>query len=206
VENTGLYKKIVEVSNQEIAEIRLEGQKKISAYKEETLHSLQKAYDLELEKHIRDLEIKQQLQVLDFKQELKKELLTAKQEIIDEVFMLALEKLKKLSDEELKRFVVNNLQQETLEGNETLVVNNDEYNRYARLFSSGKQGKIVLDELEKLLHKSNLNLHLDKTNDLDGGFLLIGKKFDVDFSYKTLLTYIKEHNEIEIASKLFGDN
>ena len=119
----------------------------------------------------------------------------------------AFEKMMNMSDERLKDYVITIIKSESIIGDETILVSNTEYNRYLNLFSSEKSMKdsVVLDLLNtELGRKYNLVLS-NEGADIDGGFLIISKTYDIDGSYKTILNNVLENNESEIAKILFSE-
>lgn len=144
-----------------------------------------------------------------FDHSLKQYTLSVKKELIDQVFQRLLEKFKAFSDEDIRSYVVNRIKNEKLSGKETLKVSSNDYDRYARLFSSGKtlNGMILLDKLSMLLGNVNYQLTLAKDGaNISGGFQIIGSYYDIDFSYEALFDDLKRLYETEIATILFdGD-
>lgn len=144
-----------------------------------------------------------------FDHSLKQYTLSVKKELIDRVFKRLLEKFKAFSDEDIRRYVVERIKNENLSGTETLKVAPSDYDRYARIFSSGRtlNGMVLLDKLSNLLGNFNYQLTLAKDGaNISGGFQVIGSFYDLDFSYDALFDDLKRLYETELATILFdGD-
>ena len=59
---------------------------------------------------------------------------------------------------------------------------------------------------QKFLDGLNMNLVLGKTYiDADGGVVLAGKGYEKDLTIKSVLAYIREKTEGQVANALFGE-
>lgn len=118
-----------------------------------------------------------------------KVLLAEKRRVIDTVYAQALEKLKKLPQSDAVRLAEVLLSAYAEEGDELVFATNFQYKAQVLKLS-------VITE--KHLRNSG------KTADIDGGFVLLGKKSDKDLSYGALLALDREEYQSEIAAKLFA--
>ena len=207
MEKQDIYKKIEDKGKQEAQKIIFAGEQEAQAIKKEILEKAEVEIlikNKELSKYINE-ELVTKESVL--KQKEKMNILRDKKNLMLSTLNSAFEKMMNMSDERLKDYVITIIKSESIIGDETILVSNTEYNRYLNLFSSEKSMKdsVVLDLLNtELGRKYNLVLS-NEGADIDGGFLIISKTYDIDGSYKTILNNVLENNESEIAKILFSE-
>ncbi|MDD2258332.1 MAG: V-type ATP synthase subunit E [Bacilli bacterium] len=207
MEKQDIYKKIEDKGKQEAQKIIFAGEQEAQAIKKEILEKAEAEIlikNKELSKYINE-ELVTKESVL--KQKEKMNILRDKKNLMLSTLNSAFEKMRNMSDERLKDYVITIIKSESIIGDETILVSNTEYNRYLNLFSSEKSMKdsVVLDLLNtELGRKYNLVLS-NEGADIDGGFLIISKTYDIDGSYKTILNNVLENNESEIAKILFSE-
>ena len=119
-----------------------------------------------------------------------KVMLAAKRGVIDAVYARALEKLKALPQKDAVRLAEGLLLSYAEDGDELVFATNFAY-------------KAQVLKLAVVTEKNLKNS--EKTADIDGGFILIGKNSDKDLSYGALLALDREERQAEIAAKLFSD-
>jgi vacuolar-type H+-ATPase subunit E/Vma4 len=142
----------------------------------------------------------------EFEQSAKQEILTSKKALIEEVLNLALIKMKQLSDVQWKTLVIQTLSGDELNGNETIVASSADQKRFLALFTTDQTAKypVKLDLLNKALSGKDFSLTLSKkVSPVDGGFFVDGADFDIDHSYVTILSTLRDRYESELASILF---
>ena len=204
--NNSIYKKIEDKGNKEAQEILNAGQQKAAALEKSVLAG----YEAECKKILDDAKqanddlLKTTLTQVE--QLAKQKALFEKKESIEKAVEGAHKQLLKISDQELTKLVLRILSAETIQGTEALCVSKDEHSKYQKLFSTKKdaKGAVELDVLnQKLGGKYHLTL-AEEPADINGGFIIRGKSYDIDHSYTVLLENIKEEYEAEIAKLLFG--
>ena len=137
-------------------------------------------------------------------QQAKQNSLAKRKALIDQIFQLAHEKLMQLSDEELFKLVVSVLKKDDLNGDEEIRVSKKQIEHYKSVFQSSASSN-TLDLLNEALKGKKWQLTLSNTPAvIDGGFIVVGKTFDIDHSYRALLAEIKNQEEIALAQMLFG--
>lgn len=204
--NKSIYDKIIDKGSQEALEILNQGKQKAEALYNELISEANKEANRILNKNNEQNKNK----IKTFKSEIerlnKKEILFKKKELINELFLLTLSRLKALDDEKLINYVINHLKKENLTGNEIIKVNKNDYSKYLSLFSTEKPGDLVnLDKLNQMLGK-NINLKLSKEAvDIEGGFILVSDKYDINLSFESILKAFLLNNETEIANILFKE-
>lgn len=112
------------------------------------------------------------------------EKLKIKQEIIDKVFDLSKERLKELNEDEYIKFLSNNLKSINLKGTEILIV--------------PEKMKDKVKSIESLPKVS-------ENETVDSGFILKDSDVAINFSFDSLVDYLREELETEIAQHLFKE-
>lgn len=133
------------------------------------------------------------LKKLDFEHEKKRIVLEEKNTQIERVLSLLKDKLQNLNDADLFAYTVKSIKNQNIVGNEILQVNEKDYNRYLKLFSSAtkKADLVELDLLNKSLGKG-FNLKLEGTPALiSDGFMLIGEIYDLNFSIEPQIERVR---------------
>jgi len=121
----------------------------------------------------------------------KKLQLSAKKEILDVVFVRALENVKELSDKEYLKLLLGML--EIAEDGDVITISK----REEKVLT-----KKVVDEFAK---KKGIKLSLSKTlGDFDGGLILTGNGIDKNLTLEVEIGMIRNEIETQIAKELFS--
>lgn len=123
--------------------------------------------------------------------ERRKALLRAKSEVINEVFQQAYQKIKTLPDKEFLSLIVSLIKKEKYAGNEEIMVNKEEFNKYEALIPKINQ---ELKTEFKLSKKPAL---------IDSGFLMVGKYYDLNFDFMELINEVRREYESKLSEELF---
>ncbi len=110
------------------------------------------------------------------------EILKAKQDLINDVFLKAEEKLNSLNEEEYVKFLQSNIKDINFKGNEVIVVPEKMKEKVKTI---GLYPKVADDE------------------SVESGFLVKDNDVILNFTFKSLINYYREELEGEIANKLF---
>lgn len=110
------------------------------------------------------------------------EILKAKQNIISKVFSSAKDKLKNINEEDYIKFLKNRLSTIKLKGSEVL---------------------IVPERMREKVKKLGLNPSVSGSETVESGFLLKDGNIVMNFSFDSLVDFLREELEGEIASELF---
>jgi len=207
VEKSTIYEKIEKKGIEEAQAIIEEGKEHALKIKNDLMADARTEANKILEKANQISNERIKTATTQFEQAAKQTSLQNKKNLIDKVINLAYEKLKALDDNSLFKFVVKKVASENLNGDELIQVSKNDFNRYLHLFSTGtkKGSNYLLDKLNDALgSKYQLQLTNDYAN-IDGGFIVIGKNYDLDFSFSALLSTIKDEYEVEIAQILFNE-
>ena len=204
--NNSVYEKIELKGSLDANEIIRLGEEQAKTIEENLLTSATQ----EIQKILLDKEAKNQEKIrtktTEFRQDAQQNYLRTKQELISNVFLKIKERMKIMSDENLYKLVVSMIKNEIMVGNEIIKVSPNDYSRYLKLFSSAKSAEeyILLDKLNVSLQDKKYSLKLAKESiDIDGGFVIVGKNYDIDNSFEAIVNQLKEKYETEVAKILF---
>lgn len=117
--------------------------------------------------------------------ELRKELLSAKQKVIEDAFLTAFNKIKSLPQKDYEAFLERMLKESAEDGEELI---------------GRKEDKAVL---EAIIKKSSKKITLSKeTRDISGGFILKKGKIETNVSFDTLFESKRHDLEQEVGKLL----
>ncbi len=179
-----LTQKILRDAESKAQQIKKEAKEK----NEHLLHSQTKEAEDQkkrmLERAKREAALMKERVISNAELRVRDEKLKAKQQVIDRVFRLAKERLLNLDEETYVKFLQSNIKGLNLKGNEVLVVP------------------------EKLIPRvKTLGLKVQVAEDewVDSGFLLKDEDMVLNFSFDSLVDYLREELESEIAQGLFKE-
>lgn len=201
----GLKKLIFTQANEEAQTILTTAKKEKETLLEELNANSDKKVEVLLSDAKKDNAKKIAEKKLEFEHEKKRLILQEKNTQIERVLSELRDRILNLNDQELFNYVVKLLKNEKIKGDETILVNKNDYNRYLKVFSSAnKKAEVVeLDLLNKKLGKG-FNLKLEqKPAAIDDGFMLIGEFYDLNFSVEPQIEKIKRVYEREIHNILY---
>ncbi len=129
--------------------------------------------------------------------ESRKVLLSAKQEMVDRAFELALDRLCSLPDEDYIRTVAGLLAEAAPDGRGSVLFSSKDRERI---------GQAAVDAANrKLGEKGQLQLS-DQTRNIRGGFILSNGRIEVNGTFETLVRLQREEMAGEVAKLLFPEN
>lgn len=128
----------------------------------------------------------------------RNEKLTAKQAVIDKVFEKSIEKLCKMSDEEIKEFIKNKIVNADIVGDETIILN-EKGNKLvdanllkeinSELLAKGKKGELTISK---------------EVRNFKGGFILEKDGIEINNTFEDLVNSERDDLEFEVAKVLFN--
>ena len=127
--------------------------------------------------------------------EAKKQVLAAKQDLVDAAFQSALEQLLKLPEEEYISLLAKLAVNASATGKEQVILSQKDRTRY---------GKQIVTKANELLGKSAHLTLSGETRSIQGGLILAGERMEVNCSFETLVRLQKEGMTGEVAQTLFG--
>lgn len=128
----------------------------------------------------------------------RNEKLTAKQAVIDKVFENSIEKLCKMSDQEIKEFIKNKIVNADIVGDETIILN-EKGNKLvdanllkeinSELLAKGKKGELTISK---------------EVRNFKGGFILEKDGIEINNTFEDLVNSERDDLEFEVAKVLFN--
>lgn len=201
--NTTIYDKILAKGEAKVNQILTDAKKEAKRIEDEVVNKAIKQKNDRISKAKSDANklINHQEKLLEL--EKRQAILTAKQNVIKDIFDQVLLRLNSFENKDLLNFVVKLIKEEEVIGNETIYVNKNDYNKYLKALSSNEKADLVdLDLLNKVLNTS-FKLSNEAVN-INDGFLLEGKDFDLNFSLTNVVNKLRDKHEREIAEELFN--
>ncbi len=136
-----------------------------------------------------------------YQRELKLEVEKVKQQVIESLFDQVFTFLKGLKGKELLDFVASKIKMEKTSGNEVIKVSKKDYPVYLSALSTQKGALVDCDLLNSALGKASFKLS-NEPEDIDGGFLLVGDVYDLNFSLASFVEALVKKYEQEIYERL----
>ena len=191
--STSVYDKIIEKAKLDASKIIADGTEKVKELDLLTKEEVEK----EKSAALKDASLKDEERVLVYKasleQSFNQQRLAHQKELLQKVIDQTKQELMNLSDNELIAFVKNHIRKANIE-KAIIKVNEKDYDRYVKLFSSNNNQ--MLDTLG--------DVSLAKVSvDISGGFIIENEYFDIDNSFEVILDEIKDKYESALAKMLF---
>lgn len=131
------------------------------------------------------------------KLKVRNDILEAKQKMIQKVFDLSLSKLENLSLEELTGLIKKTILNSSLQGEVELILSNEYRKKIKPEFINE-----LNSELKNKNHNVNVKMNTSVSN-IDSGFILSQKGIEINYTFKALVSSLKEEMEYEINEILF---
>ncbi|MCR6516008.1 MAG: V-type ATP synthase subunit E [Clostridium sp.] len=128
----------------------------------------------------------------------RNEKLEAKQNIISQVFEMSVESLCKMSDAEIKKFVMDTILNSQLDGDEKVIISQNEKGIITEEFI-----KEVNSKLSENGRVGELTLAKEVRN-FKGGFILEKNGVEINNTFEALVSALRDELEFEVASVLFN--
>ncbi len=129
--------------------------------------------------------------------ESKKMILAAKQEVLDEAFALALQKLLKLPEAEYVDLLAKLIEKASSTGREQVILNQADRARY------GVRACVKANELLEAQGKTGGITLSEQTRDIQGGLLLSDGAIEVNCAFETLVRLVRSEITGEVSKVLF---
>ncbi len=184
--------KILETNQEEIAKIKANAKKQctdIEANASKQISEIEEKADID-SKAMRAELLARRLTVAEL--DVKKILLNAKQEIIDDVYAIAKQQLQSLPTTQYKKLVEGMLIKAAGDGDEVLIGKCDEKT-------------ITASFVKKIADKKGIKLTLAVDDKINGGVILRGKSCDKNLTIDLEVAAIKLTTETDIAKRLFNE-
>lgn len=112
------------------------------------------------------------------------EKLTAKRQVLDKTFELAKDNLKKIDEDKYMAFLKRNLDKLNLKGSELIV---------------------VPEKFKDIVKESELNINISQDESIESGFLIRDDNIVINNSFESLVDFMREDLEAEVAKILFEE-
>lgn len=159
-------------------------------------NQIEKQTEDNLKQYEKDLRSELSLKVSDIHVKARSKLLTAKQQVLKDLFAQGLKKVKAMSEKEFNQFVVSNIEQVQLQGDVEMLVAQDSIN-YATLENKKVWQEAAAPEINLLV--------LEKTIPKRGGFLLRQGEIEYNFTFEAILSSSEEELSGELLNLIFED-
>ena len=130
--------------------------------------------------------------------EIRNNKLKAKQDVINKVFQLAVEKLKSMNNDEFENFMKTSILNLDIEGDEEIIINEEDKAKLSEKFLEN-----VNEELKSKGKKGNL--YFKSNNQIDGGFIINKNGIEINYSFKELVNSLRYDLEYEVGNILFTE-
>ncbi|HIJ66931.1 MAG TPA: hypothetical protein HPP87_00105 [Planctomycetes bacterium] len=191
-----VVEKILAQANAEAEKIKAEAREK-AAQAQGRLESQLADYEKETkELAARAGEDKQARMLATAKMEIRKEILRAKNALLDEVIEKVGQRIKQLSDEENESLITSLMTKAVQSGDEEVLVGAGEK----------RIGHEMIKQINRKLgpgYKGNIQLVRERA-DIEGGFILRRGRIRINASVEVLLAAARDKFEMELAEELFG--
>lgn len=201
IKKISVYNKIMEKATIEAQEIKTKGAKKAEQITDKVIQETKtKISQLMQEAREKNNDLIKTKNA-ELEQKSKQQVLSKQKDIIKATTNVALERLLALDDDTLKNLVVSYIQKSSLDSDILIKVNEKDYSKYQKLFSS--QSNSNLDLLAELISSKYLITLSNERAEIEGGFIVIGKYYDLDYSFETILDSLEEQLITEVSEILF---
>lgn len=177
---------IIQKAHSEVAEIQKSRENEANKQRQLILEKAQKEAKSKADRIISSAELK-----------VRNDKLRAKQDAIDNVFNLALNQLEQLSDTDFLEYIKNAILSASFTGEAELLLSKEDQDKINPGFVSS-----INSELAKLGRNATVKLATDKEI-TKRGFVLNRNGIEINFTFESMLTSLKEEMENEITEVLF---
>lgn len=200
--NKTIYEKIELKGREEVNTILKEAKEKADKIKDDLITKAKKDAEKRINsaQQAANKDVSYRERLLDL--EKRQALLITKQNIISDIFNSVLKQLEGLEGKDLLNYVEKLIKSEEVIGDEVIHTNANDYDKHLKALSSSKKDDLV--DVDLLNKKLNTNFKMStKSVDIQNGFILEGKHFDLNFSLNQIIENLRTKNEKEIATELF---
>lgn len=192
-----IVKKVLEEAQQKADAIKADTQEKARLLEEEAKQKADRRREQILEQARKSAEEQKRRIIGMAELESRKDMLTAKQDLISNVFEQALKQLSSLDDQSYIKVFRSLLLENVETGAEMVFCSAKDKDRIPSSF-----WQEVNEDLSKQGKKGNLKL-AEETRNISGGFILQSKGAEINCSFEALLEMYRDELEPEVAAVLF---
>jgi len=189
-----IRQKIVEEAEEEAGRIIKDAEKRGRMAKEEAKRAAEERYKREIEDEKAALVLAEERACIKYKADMNAEVLRLKNQLIDEIFDKAVEKISKLENTKYLEVIARYFSENLISGVDTLVISQKDKERVTEKW---------VDTILEKIHKGDFQLKIVTSPDIQGGFILKGEKAEIDCSLEQIIADKKEELKPEISRVLF---
>lgn len=149
------------------------------------------------QKSVYDINEKRRIINSNVELEMRKDVLSAKQQSIEEVFDKALERMNNLDKSKYEKVIYDMLMDSVESGEEEIVMSESRKSKLSSDFISK-----VNKALEKVGKKGNIKLS-DETRNISGGFILKSQGVEINNSFESVIRLYRDEIEPKVAEIFF---
>jgi V/A-type H+-transporting ATPase subunit E len=151
------------------------------------------------QKSVYDINEKKRIINSNVELEMRKDILSAKQQSIEEAFDKALERMNNLEDSKYEQVIYDMLMASVESGEEELVMSESRKSKLSGDFVSK-----VNKALEAVGKKGNIKLS-DETRNISGGFILKSQGVEINNSFESVIRLYRDEIEPKVAEIFFRE-
>jgi V/A-type H+-transporting ATPase subunit E len=195
-----LIEKIKQKGLEEAALIRQKGQEEAQSLYQKMLDDANHRFDALLVKTERKQQATIDTKKQSIERALRDEKAMAKQKLIEQVFAEIKSYLINLKGKDLFNYIKHSISKETIQGDEIIMVSKHDYETYLSILSTKKGNLVECDLLNKELG-TQLKLSKEPAS-IESGFIVVGKIFDLNFSYEETIDRLTTAYEKQIYEEM----
>lgn len=192
-----IIKKLEEDTKKEIQKIEKETEVKLKEIEDDKTKIIQKIKEIEEDKIKKEIDAEEKRILALASLKARNIILSAKQEIIGQVYKDLKEKIKSLPLKDYQEIISEKIKDCCVSGEEEILIAPQEKEKIT-------QGLIkqINEEFKKMAKKGNLEIKIDQN--LVDGFIVRRGKIEIVNTWDNLIKFLKENTQTEVAKILFG--
>ncbi|MCL6583290.1 MAG: V-type ATP synthase subunit E [bacterium] len=189
-----IRQKILEEAEGEAGRIIKEAEERAAALRQEAEKIAKARFEEEIENEKKTLALEEERIISEYRATTSAEVLRLKNQLIDEVFDRAIERILKLEDKKYLEIIAHYLSKNLCPGVDTLIISQRDQQRISRQW---------IESMLKKMQKNDLKIKIVTSPEIEGGFILRGEKAEIDCSLRQIIADKKEELTPAISRVLF---
>lgn len=189
-----IRQKILEEAEGEAGRIIKEAEERAAALRQEAEKIAKARFEEEIENEKKTLALEEERIISEYRATTSAEVLRLKNQLIDEVFDRAIERILKLEDKKYLEIIAHYLSKNLCPGVDTLIISQRDQQKISRQW---------IETMLKKMQKNDLKIKIVTSPEIEGGFILRGEKAEIDCSLRQIIADKKEELTPAISRVLF---
>jgi len=189
-----IRQKILEEAEGEAGRIIKEAEERAAAVRQEAEKIAKARFEEEIENEKKTLALEEERIISEYRATTSAEVLRLKNQLIDEVFDRAIERILKLEDKKYLEIIAHYLSKNLCPGVDTLIISQRDQQKISRQW---------IETMLKKMQKNDLKIKIVTSPEIEGGFILRGEKAEIDCSLRQIIADKKEELTPAISRVLF---